>query len=154
MSENENTQPQGDPEALGDAGKKALQAERTARESAEKRLREVEASLEAFQAERDEQVKSFEEQLKAARGAASEAGVERDRYVVAYSRGLPIDLVEYIQGSDREAMEASAERLASHLKPVEGTPKPDMTQGAHGNAAPASTNEMFAQFADHLLNKK
>ena len=149
--DNTTTQAAGDPEALGDAGKKALQAERAARESAEKRLRDVEATLERLQGEHGEKVKALEDEVKAAQLSATEAGTERDRYQVAYEKGLPVDLVDYIRGADREEMTASAERLVAHLKPVEGTPKPDMTQGATGQSAPTSTTDMFAQYARDKL---
>lgn len=144
---------QGDPEALGDAGKKALQAERSARESAEKRLREVEAALESVTGERDAAKESFEDQMTALRAEVARTAVERDRVQVAYEKGLPVDLVEYLRGETREEMEKSAETLATHLMEARkpGVPKPDMSQGAHGEPGPVTTNQMFADFAEHLL---
>ena len=66
MSEQNNSQEvSGDPEGLGDAGKKALQEERAARAEAEKRLREVEADLQAAKDRHAMEVAGLQEQVTA-----------------------------------------------------------------------------------------
>lgn len=111
----------GDPEALGDAGKKALDAERQARREAEARLKELEP-LAAKARELEESQKTEIEKATEARTVAErEAAEARGRALrleIALEKapeGMPIakirKLADRIQGDDREALEADAAEL-------------------------------------------
>ena len=130
---------------LGDAGKKALQAERTRADQAEKRLREVETSLQSVQTAHEESLKELQEQLTTGTALAEQAVAERDRYQVAYTKGLPADLVEFLQGSNAEELAVSADKLMEHVAP-KNVMQPDPLQGASGKEAPADPRrELLSQ---------
>ena len=98
-----------DSSGLGDAGKKALQAERARADQAEKDAREAKAALQAATVDHEKKitelttahesaVEALQQQVEEASTAASLAGVERDRVQAAYEAGLPADLVEFLRG--------------------------------------------------------
>lgn len=142
-----------DSEVLGEGGKKALQAEREARAAAEKRLSEVEASLQSARDAHSAEVAELKEQVEAANAAVSAVSLERDRTAVAFKAGLPADLVQFLRGDTVEELEESAQTLSAHLvkEQAAGVPKPDLSQGAKGEAVAASTAEQFAAFAEAAL---
>lgn len=163
MSEQNNSQDvSGDPEGLGDAGKKALQEERAARAEAEKRLREVEADLQAAKDRHAMEVAGLQEQVTAGESALSEMTRARDVSEVLLRKGLSVEDAGWLQGDSVEDLEASADRLIARIgsaveelgaavqKPP--TPKPDKTQGAAGASAPTSTADQFAAAMDAALN--
>lgn len=139
MSEQNQDTPgqQGDPEGLGDAGKKALQAERARAEQAEKRLRDVEAALQAEQDKHAETIKSLEDRLTEGVALAQQAVAERDRFQVAYSKNVPADLMEFLKGTTPDELAESADKLMTHVNAPK-TPKPDPLQGSSGNEPPAN----------------
>ncbi|MGJ9405268.1 DUF4355 domain-containing protein [Nesterenkonia aurantiaca] len=137
--------PEQTPEDLGEAGKKALTAEREARKQAEReiagykaRLKDIEdanlSELEKAQRERDEY-----------RETVAKIQRENDRSRVALEKGVPSDLIEFITGDTAEDMAAKADLLISRLNATPSTPKPDRTQGASGKEAPVTTAQQFAQ---------
>lgn len=156
MSEQNNSQEvSGDPEGLGDAGKKALQEERAARAEAEKRLREVEADLQAAKERHAMEVAGLQEQVTAGESALSEMARARDVSEVLLRKGLSVEDAGWLQGDSVEDLEASADRLIARIgsaveKPP--TPKPDKTQGAAGASVPTSTADQFAAAMDAALN--
>ena len=143
-----------DSEVLGEGGKKALQAEREARTAAEKRLSEVEASLQSALDAHSVKVADLEEQVKSAQGETAAVSLERDRVLVAYKANLPADLVPFLRGESVEELETSAQTLSEHVVREQGVgvPKPDLSQGAKGEAVSASTAEQFAAAIDAALS--
>lgn len=136
---------QGDPEGLGDAGKKALQAERARADAAEKRLREVEADLKSQKGEHETVIQKLNDQLKEGTSLAEQAIAERDRFQVAYSKQVPADLIEFLQGSTPDELTASAEKLMAHIGAPK-TPVPDPMQGASGQEPPTDhRRELLSQ---------
>lgn len=131
------------PDGLGDAGKKALDAERDARKEAEGKVKQLEsdfgamktALMEAFGvkpdkgAETTDVLKQVQDQL---------AQMQRENAVLALANehGITdkadIDLLKQ-SGLQGDALAA----MAARLKPAEtkpGTPKPDASQGGSGEA--------------------
>lgn len=150
-----------DSSGLGDAGKKALQAERARADQAEKDAREAKAALQAATVDHEKKitdlttahetaVQALQQQVAEATETANRAGVDRDRVQAAYEAGLPADLVEFLRGESLEEFQKSAETLKTHTKAGAGL-VPDPSQGAAGTAAPISTTEMFAQYAQDKL---
>lgn len=129
------------PQALGDAGKKALDAERTARKAAEDSAKSLQAELakiqQASMSELEKAQAAATENLKAAEAARSEAL----RWRIAAKHGISDEDAEtFLTGSDEDSLTKQAERLAVLAKAQAGptTPKPDLTQG--GSATPPALN--------------
>lgn len=119
------TETQGTPEALGEGGIKALQAEREARKQADNARKEIEAKLaaanaeiERFQAgERTElenaqhaaqkQAEATAEAVK--RAEAAEAALLR--FEVAQAKGLTGEALDLLTGTTREELEAKADSI-------------------------------------------
>lgn len=104
-------------EELGDAGKRALEAERKARRAAEKASADALAKVKEY----EDAQKSESERLAAkvseleARAAKAEADALRQRIVS--EAGIPADLADLVSGSDEATMRATAERLKAHIAP-------------------------------------
>jgi hypothetical protein len=118
---------------LGDGGKKALQAERDARKQAEKTAAELSARLKEFE---DSKLSDLERAQKEAADNAAELARLRSENVrnkVALDKGVPADLVEFLTGDTEGDIAAKADLLLARLN-TPGTPKPDPSQGAKGEA--------------------
>lgn len=109
---------------LGDAGKRALDAERTARKESDTRLKEALAKLEQFEdaqrtdeEKREHELTTLRQQLDAER--TNRAKVERDLLVnsVAAEHGLPPELAARLAGDDREELVEDAKVLQGLMKP-------------------------------------
>ena len=149
-----------DGDRLGDAGKRALDAERRRARAAEREAREAAARAaeletkiaeykraemddqERIAAERDDWRKKYEEQ--AAQLAARELDLLRRD--VAAEKGLPAGMARRLSGTTREELEEDADELAAlvakpaaDVTPTARVPKPDPSQGATGSGSRAST---------------
>jgi hypothetical protein len=130
--------PAGDPPAdpkpddqLGDAGKKALAAEREQRKAAEKEL----AKYRKAEAEKAEADKSEAEKRAAAEQRAADAELRATRLEVAHEKGLTPAQAKRLVGATKEELEADADEILRDFptgtaKPA--APKPDPSQGARG----------------------
>lgn len=128
-----------DADPLGDAGKKALAAEREARKAAEKKLAAYEKAEQA-KADAD---KTEAEKRAAAEQRAQDAELRAMRIEVAHEKGLTPAQAKRLVGGTREELEADAEQLLKDFpvapaKPA--TPKPDPSQGARGEPAARPTS--------------
>lgn len=128
------------PDDLGDAGKKALDAERKARRDAEAKLKELEPlaakAKELEDAQKTEQQK-LAEQLDAAKAEGGTAKAEAARLRAAIKYGLTEDDLELLEGVPAEQVEDRAKRLAERFAAAEGTQPvvpPSRTQGGGGGA--------------------
>lgn len=116
-------------ENLGDSGKKALDAERTARKAAEKSAAALKARLDEIeQANLTELEKA---QKAAAEAQAALADVTRQNLVnrVALAKGVPADLAEFLTGDTEDEVAAKADLLLSRLN-APTTPRPDPSQAS------------------------
>lgn len=119
---------------LGDAGKKAIAAERDARKAAEKANAELTARLKEFE---DSKLSELELAKRTAEESATELArlrTENVRTSVALSKGVPADLVEFLTGDTEEEVAAKADLLLARLG-TPGIPKPDPSQGSKGSQA-------------------
>ena len=152
QQETQQAQPQGEPkDVLGDAGKKALDAERAARKEAEKRLNEAAARIAEFEdAQRTEEEKR-EHELNTLRAQIEEErkqreAVERDLLIksVASEFGLPDELANRLVGDDRDALVEDAKQLQKLIKPS-GPRKPaPVPEAGSGSTPKISKGELFA----------
>jgi len=129
--------PQGDPAVLGDGGKKALEAERTARKAAEKSVAEVTARLKQLETANLSDLERAQREATEAKDALVALTKQALRDRVALTKGVPADLAEFLSGDTEDEMAAKADVLLARLKAPTG-PIPDPSQGSHG--APLALN--------------
>jgi hypothetical protein len=131
--------PKPDADSLGDAGKKALAAERDARKAAEKEL----AKYRKAEADKADADKSEAEKRAAAEQRAVDAELRATRLEVAHEKGLTPAQAKRLVGSTRDELAADADEIlrdfpTAAAKPA--GPKPDPSQGARGEPASRPTS--------------
>lgn len=132
-------EPAKDSDALGDAGKKALDAERREKRAAEKRASELEARLKEFEDRDKTETQKLAERAEAAEKRAAELEAQAIRLEVASEKGLTPAQAKRLVGTTREELEADADELLSTFKPAEpGTP-PSLDLGQKPPAKREST---------------
>lgn len=107
-------------EDLGDAGKRALDAERKARAAAEKRAKEAEAKAKEFEDRDKTETQKAADARTAAEKRAEEAEAKSLRLEVAFEKGLTPKQAKRLTGSTREELEADADELLEDFKPGDG----------------------------------
>lgn len=128
-NEDEGAKPEEEEDGLGDAGKRALEAERKARRKAEAALKAAKDALAATKADQDSSKSDVEkltakvdEMVKRAEAAERKALVAE----VAQEKGLPPKLAARLSGSTREELEADADDLLEVVGTKDGAgAKPD-----------------------------
>lgn len=116
---------------LGDAGKKALAAERAAKKAAEKQLNELASKLAEYENRDKTEAQRLVERAEQAERERDALRVESLRARVAISKGLPADLMEFLTAEDEDELAAQAERLMARLaSPDPAVPRADADQGA------------------------
>ncbi len=136
-----------DADQLGDAGKKALAAEREQRKAAEKEL----AKYRKADQDRADADKSEAEKRTAAEQRAVAAELRATRLEVAHEKGLTPAQAKRLVGDTKEAIEADADEIlrdfpTTPAKPA--PPKPDPSQGARGETKTRPTS-LGAAVAEH-----
>ncbi len=119
---------------LGDAGKKAIAAERAAKRAAEKRAAELEARVKEFEDASKSEAEKAAARAEAAEKALAEMTERALRLQVATEMGVPADLHEFLTGHDEESLRVQAEKLKAATAAQRNNPRPDPTQGAKPNA--------------------
>lgn len=148
-------QQQGDPaEQLGDAGKKALAAERKRADDAEKAQKALQAQLDQLSDSKLTETQRLQQQLDDLTAAHAQAQLDAARSRVIAAEGIPASLAGFVTGEDEASMVASAQSLkaavAEASKP--GTPAPDPSQGAHGASPASSAADAFANYVSERLS--
>lgn len=119
---------------LGDAGKRALKAEREARKAAEKRAADAEALIKAAEDAEKSEVERLQGQVNDLTRQAGAATARADRFEVAAAKGLSIAQARRLVGSTREELEADADEMRSELgldrEPARRAPREDLKSGA------------------------
>jgi hypothetical protein len=125
---------------LGDAGKKALDAERREKRAAEKRAGELEARLKEFEDRDKSDLDKVTERATSAEERATKAEQALARLEVALEKGLTPSQAKRLVGSTREELEADADELLADIGKAGAPrqPRPDPTQG-RPPARPEST---------------
>jgi len=153
------TKPAGDPPAdskpdadqLGDAGKKALAAEREQRKAAEKEL----AKYRKAETEKADADKTEAEKRAAADARADAAELRATRLEVAHEKGLTPAQAKRLVGTTREELEADADEVLKDFPTVPAkpsTPKPDPSQGSRGETKTRPTS-LGAAVTEHYTTK-
>lgn len=123
---------------LGDAGKRAIAAERKRADALEKELKafkldaETRANAELTELER---FKKENEELRTTKSAA-----DREALVlkVALEKGLPASLAARLQGEDYDSLAADADSLSELVGTKPSAPRPDLSQGPKTTSADSS----------------
>ena len=154
----DENKPQGDPEALGDAGKQALVAERKRADDAEKALKAANAKLQQIEdADRTELEKAQAriKDLEDAQASLTKDVADRDKTILRLNtgidEGLPKNLIARLQGDDADAIKADAVSLRELIPDSTPSPFPkaDPSQGPKG-AGKTTNADLFAQQLDSV----
>jgi hypothetical protein len=144
-------QPTPEPtEDLGDAGKKALKAERDRAAAAERSLRAKEAEL----ADATSRLGAFEAQIGDLTKQVSDRELVNTRLTIGLEKGLSKAHIDRLQGSTAEELAADADQLLELFpiaKPAESSntnPRPDLSQGVRGIGRSDPKDQFAAWAAD------
>jgi cell division septum initiation protein DivIVA len=137
---------------LGDAGKKALDAERREKRAAEKRAADLEAKLKEFEDRDKTEAQRLGEAADAAHQRAIEAETRVMRLEVAADKGLTPAQAKRLVGNTLEELQADADDLLENFKPSstdsqEDTARvaADLDLGSRGTTA--ASGDPKAEFA-------
>jgi hypothetical protein len=140
-------QTQGDPADLGDAGKKALDAERTARKAAEKTATDLQAQIDKINQANESAVEKAQREAKEFQEAAQQATADALRFRVAAKHSISEEDADlFLTGTDEATLERQAARLVERTPSTSTAPRPDLTQGGNGGAGATDKASLFAQF--------
>ena len=132
-------------DALGDAGKKALAAERAARREAEKRAADLAAQIKAAENAGKTEAQKQAETLASLQADLAAMRAEKERAEVAAKTGVPVDILAG-PGDDPAAWAEQVKAWAGEqAKPAEAPAQPVVRH--HGNppgAGAASLDERIA----------
>lgn len=106
--------PQGDPAALGDPGKRALDAEREARKTAETELQQLRAQVKEAEDKEKSELELLQETAKGLQGTATDHAKLRAAMAKAPAGTTPsqiLGLYQRLQGTTTEELEADAEKF-------------------------------------------
>lgn len=132
-------------EALGDAGKKALDAERSSRKAAEKALADAQARLQEIEDASKSELELATERAKRFEDSYNDLVRTSLRNEVALTKGLTPAQAKRLVGDTREALEADADELlatfAAATTAAGDTPpaKPGLLRASGGNPDPAQS---------------
>lgn len=140
---------QGEPD-LGEAGKRAIAAERARANTAEQQLRALQAQLDTAAA----RVTELEQTNQTLTTEVASRDLSISRLNIGIDKGLSRPLIERLRGDDEAALADDADALLALLPPatpVAGAPRPDPTQGGRGSGA-STPEQAFAAVMGPLLN--
>lgn len=144
-----------DPTAgLGEAGQKALAAERRAKTAAEKQakaaqkqLDELSAKLQQYEDSQKSDLDKLTERASTAEKQAADAQTRLLRYEVAASKKLPSEWAARLQGSTQEELEADADSLLEALGTQQRQTAPSYDGGVRQTAKTNDMNSLIRQQA-------
>ena len=131
------TEEPADDGGLGDAGVKAIKAEREARKAAERQLRDVRAALKSYEDRDKTELELLRERAETAEQRAIEAEQERLRQKVASEKGVP---AARLAGTTEEELQAAADEMLAWREQT-ATPPPPRKVSTDGLKSGASGAE-------------
>jgi hypothetical protein len=151
--ETPETPPTPEVDGLGDAGKRAIQAERRRADSLDKELKALRAESESranAELSELERVKKENTELLGNKAAADLATI---RLQVALEMKLTTKEAARLQGTDYDTLLADAEEFVESLAErdsgnKQSSPRPDPSQGAKGSGGAATPARQFADAFD------
>lgn len=146
--------PSGEPQAgveaqLGEAGKRALQAERHARALAERQLAEAQQKVKEFEQNSLTAQERAERERDEFKASAESAALDLAKYEAAAKMGLPLTWAKRLVGSNPAELEADAAAIKADLdqRAKPGTPRPDPSAGQSGGGAKPNLVEAMDAYA-------
>jgi hypothetical protein len=145
-------EPQGEPatKPLGPNGEKALAEERAQRKAAEKQAADFKKRLDALEQANLTEVEKAQRTAQDAQTQLAELTRQNLRNKVALEKGVPADLVDFLSGDSEDEITAKAELLLKRIG-APTNPKPDLSQGAHGETVSGAPADQFAAFLKRQL---
>lgn len=150
MAENEDAPEDQPTDDLGDAGKRALQAERDARKAAEKQAKDLADRLQAIEDKDKSEVERLTEQVTTLTNERDTAVNRADKLEVVMGKALDEDraaristAVKRLTGTTRDELEADADELMPLLFPADDKEPPPSKPREHlrGGGDPTDTPE-------------
>jgi len=139
---------------LGDAGKKALDAERREKRAAEKRAADLETRLKEFEDRDKTEAQRLADRAEQAEKRAAELESRSLRLEVASEKGLTAAQAKRLIGSTREELEADADEILRDFAPATqkvAVPDLDLGPRATGSPEPTTPRERInAGLAQHM----
>lgn len=130
---------QGDPADLGDAGKKAIDAERAARKAAEKATADLQKRLDELSRANESELERAKREAKEAQEAAAKATSDALRFRIAAQHGISEEDADlFLNGTDEATLKRQAARLVERTPT---SPLPDPTQGGKGGTSTALNSD-------------
>ncbi len=124
-------------EALGDSGKKALEAERRNARQATKERDALATRLQEFEERDKTEAEKVTDRAKNAEDRAAQAESRALRLEVAFEKGLTPAQAKRLVGATRDELEADADELLETFKPAEqAKPDVDLDLGARAAGVP------------------
>jgi hypothetical protein len=105
---------------LGDAGKKALDAERKARRDAEKALADLQSQLKQLQDKDKSEADKLRDDVARLTKERDDHATKALRLEVATAKGLTAAMAKRLAGSTREELESDADELLADFAPAGG----------------------------------
>lgn len=136
------------PADLGDAGKKALDAERAARKAAEKAANDLAAKLKQIEAAQLSDLERAQREAAEARDALAALTRQATRDRVALAKGVPADLAEFLTGDTEDEIAAKADVLLARMS-APTSPRPDLSQ-AQGTPLALNSDGLEQALRDKL----
>ena len=134
---------QGGVEALGDAGKKALDRMKQERNAARDQANSLQAQLDQIKQSQMSELEKAQAQAKTFEEQATKAAADALRWRIAAKHGISDDDAEtFLTGADEATLVKQAERLASLAVKAPTTPKPDATQGGTGSPPALNSDQL------------
>lgn len=164
--ETSTDQETGNEQGLGDAGKRALDAERRSRKEAERKAAEMDKRLaaalkqiEGYEDANRTEVEKLEHQLKKTKGQLEDVTKQRDDstrrllvFKVAAEYGLPSDMADRLQGDTEEQLREDAEKLQKLLAPQGGRIPWPVPQEGGDSGKNRTPEQAFADSVRPFLN--
>lgn len=146
----------GDPDQLGEAGKKALDAERKRARDEKKRADELEARIREIEDRDKSEGERLTEKLTAAEQRAQDAEQRAMRLEVAAAKGLTSAQAKRLVGSTVEELEADADEILDAFKPADaerppGRPAENLRPGSVPDAEPSEDIRKIVDSIDRGL---
>lgn len=142
----------GDHDQLGDAGKRALNAERDARQKAEKDANDLRARIKQLEDADLSEKEKTEKERDEYRTTSESSRALLDRYEAAEEAGLPLSWAKRLTGSTKDEILADAKSVKAELDAQgkrSGNPRPDPSQGQGGgdktSGSVAAGRDLFAE---------
>lgn len=139
---------------LGDAGQKAIKAERARADKAEKELKALRLESETRANAELSELERFKKENDELRNSKTASELQSIRLQVALEKGIPANLASRLQGSDYDEIAADADSLSELVtsKP-NGQPRVDHSQGVKTVAGSQDPAQSFAQALNKALGR-